>query len=83
MISIDRPELNWKQSVEYRMKSARRRAVTTAMVAGFGEWRGRMLRVKFDEGRGRANERGGRAHSGNDQLPTREVTGARKLQGFH
>ena len=41
MISIDPPELNWKQSVEYR------RAVTTAMVAGFGEWPGANVTSKI------------------------------------
>jgi hypothetical protein len=39
MLWLDRPELNWKQSPDFREKNHRRRYVTKALVEAFGEWR--------------------------------------------
>jgi hypothetical protein len=36
---LDRPELPWRKSEDFRVRNARRIAVTRALVAAFGEWR--------------------------------------------
>jgi hypothetical protein len=38
MIWIDRPEVNWKREIDFRVRSPRRAAVTKALVEGFGIW---------------------------------------------
>jgi hypothetical protein len=38
MMWLDRPELQWKRSEDFRVRSQRRRDVTEAMVQAFGEW---------------------------------------------
>jgi len=35
---LDRPELNWRKSDDFRVRNARRIAVTKALVEAFGEW---------------------------------------------
>jgi hypothetical protein len=39
MLWLDRPELRWKQSLDFRVKNERRRYVTKALREAFGEWR--------------------------------------------
>jgi hypothetical protein len=36
---LDRPELQWRKTDDFRVRNARRIAVTKALVEGFGEWR--------------------------------------------
>lgn len=36
---LDRPDLPWKKSDDFRVRNARRIAVTKALVEAFGEWR--------------------------------------------
>lgn len=38
MLWLDRPELPWKQSLDFRVKNDRRRFVTKAVRDAFGEW---------------------------------------------
>lgn len=39
MLWLDRPDINWKQSPDFRNKNDRRRYVTKALCEAFGEWR--------------------------------------------
>lgn len=39
MLWLDRPELQWKQSEDFRVRNARRIAVTRAMRETFGDWK--------------------------------------------
>lgn len=36
---LDRPELNWRKDVDFRVRNSRRIAVTKALVEAFGAWR--------------------------------------------
>jgi hypothetical protein len=38
IVWFDRPELQWKREQDFRVKNARRRVVTRALVEAFGEW---------------------------------------------
>lgn len=38
MLWLDRPELNWKQQPDFRLKNDRRRYVTRALREAFGNW---------------------------------------------
>jgi hypothetical protein len=38
MLWLDRPEVRWKQDIDFRVRNERRRHVTKAMREAFGEW---------------------------------------------
>jgi hypothetical protein len=40
MLWLDRPEVQWKRSLDFRQRNERRRYVAKAMIDAFGEWQG-------------------------------------------